>query len=118
MTDDKQHVIVYDDAEVKTLNMANERWRYALSAHALVGPLSALSSDEQRVLRELTEFFGNKPFLRHQFQAFGQFSLVNEENEFFKIVRVVKRHVVSRVAKVYLFMSSTKSKSMTMPALY
>lgn len=48
--------------------------------------------------------FGNKSFLRHQAQAFGQFPFVNayqaEENEFLKNVQIINRQDVPRDANI------------------
>lgn len=74
--DDGRHVILYDDADVEIINLANEQWRYANTALAHVGRFVTLPSNEQRVLAELMKTFGNKPFMFHHAQGFEQSPLV------------------------------------------
>lgn len=101
ITESGEHVINYDDDDVETLTLSNETWRFKpsqSSLNAALGNFCTLPSDEQRILKEIMDVFGNKPFMGHQAQGFEQFPIVNayrkEEDEFTKNVEVVKRSSV------------------------
>lgn len=66
---DDKHVILYDDAEVETLTISDEQWRYDTSEQAHFGRFSTLLSDEQHVLRQMMDVLGNKRILRYRTQG-------------------------------------------------
>ena len=73
-----QHVISYDDGDTETLTMGDETWRFTPTMTAsLIHSLPSLESNEQEALKPIFDFFGNKPFLRHQAQGFDQAVLEN-----------------------------------------
>lgn len=57
-TTDGQHVVRFDDVDAGTLSITNEQWRYSNSLN-----------QKPKVCREMTEMFGNKPFLLHHAQS-------------------------------------------------
>lgn len=85
--------VVYDDGGIETLDFGRETWCYASSAKLLSICASSikLNSDAPMVLSSMFNFFGNKPFLRHQAQAFPAYILLNaymtEECDFRKVVK-------------------------------
>ena len=100
ITDDNQHVIVYDDGDIETLNMNNQEWRFSdtnndnvtnssnnnddnsndndATLHpSTVCHLPTLKSNEQDYLRSLFEHFGNTPFIISETQGFPQSCIIN-----------------------------------------
>lgn len=73
VTKDGEHVVVYDDAYIETVNMAEEVWRYepaqSMNANTVLLEIT-LYSNEQLVLKELMATFGYKPFMWHHVQEF------------------------------------------------
>lgn len=63
-----------------------------------------LESNEQKVLSDMVEAFGNKPFPRNHVQAFDQSAMVNsyrkEEEKFLKNFRSAPQSSVPKTAKV------------------
>lgn len=84
--------------------MSNQQWCFDTNAHAHIGCLESLPSDEQSILRQIFNLFGNRSFMRHHAQAFDQFVIANayaaEEAEFKKTVEVVNRSSVPKGSNV------------------
>lgn len=117
ITTNGKHVIKYDNDDVETLTMSTEIWRYQSGPSALAGQLTALTSIEERVLKELMKVFGKKPFLLQHAHEFEQFPISNahaaEESEFTKTVHIFKRSSVPQDEKVISSHVLYKVKSMT-----
>lgn len=101
------HVIHYDDDEIETLNLSNESWKF-VSTNSVVASTTAfnrvLESNEQEVLGDIFESFGNRSFLRYQAQSFDQAVLYNsykkEESDFLRNVKIVPRSSVPKSANI------------------
>ena len=64
-------VIQYDDNDIETLNLNDEKWDFELPTtlnSAYSGFSTALKSNEEEVLSDMVEALGNRPFLRHHAQ--------------------------------------------------
>lgn len=89
------HTVVYDDGGIETLYFANETWRYASGAMlmSMIASSIRLESNAPDVLASMLQYFGNKPFLRHEAQSFPDYVLLNaysaEETEFRRTVRAI-----------------------------
>ena len=89
-------MVVYDDAELETLHLDTETWRFEDTLAATLGIFDkTLPSSEQHVLREMFARIGNKSFMLHHAQGFEQFPLTRaysaEEDSFIKTVQRVAR---------------------------
>lgn len=97
---------MYNDGDIETIELLNETWRYASSAKLLsIDALSVhLDSEVPRVLDEMLAYFGNRPFLRHQAQAFPNYVPINayndEETEFKKAVKLTDLSDVPKDANI------------------
>lgn len=75
------HVKVnYDDGGRERIDMTKQTWKilpasFATSLQDSTAP--ELSSTVSSVLVAMEQYFGNKPFLKHQVQGFEQFPQVN-----------------------------------------
>lgn len=105
--DDGACVIEYDDADVETLNISKEMWRYKPNNtfHSNAGTFErTLQSPEGSFLKETLTVFGNRPFMLHHAQGFEQFPLVKtyrrEEKSFTKTVKRIPRHSAPRNANI------------------
>lgn len=74
-----EHLIKYDDDESETLNLNDEEWGYEQPSNlqAAFGSVITLQSNEQEVLSDMLEVFGNSSYMRHHTQAFDQAPLIN-----------------------------------------
>lgn len=92
---DGNHTFVYDDGAIETLDFRNETWRFASKPNLLAISAFFLSrkSDMPRILAFMYEFFGNKPFLRYQAQAFPEYAPLSEyqieEDDFRHTVKTI-----------------------------
>ena len=116
VTDNNQHVIVYDDGDMETLTMDEQEWRFNDSHNenendtgstlqsSTVSHLPTLKSTEQTELQLLFDHFGNRPFLISHAQGFSQAAIINayrtEEDAFKRTVREVSREAVPHNANV------------------
>lgn len=92
--DDGHLNIHYDDGGKECLDMTKEVWKYTESLSASSSTLTPeleLKCAESDVLSSMVDYFGNKPFFRHQVQGFDQYVLFNsyqtEEETFLNTVR-------------------------------
>lgn len=70
--DDGKCLITYDDDDTETLNMDHETWRFeqsSLQASSLQIQ-KVLKSNEQEVIRSMTDSLGQRPFMWHHAQGF------------------------------------------------
>ena len=121
ITANNEHVIVYDDGDIETLNMSIEEWRFNDIANdndvntesqnenstlqsSTVSHLPTLQRNEKSDLQSLFDHFGNRPFLTSHAQRFPQAAIINsykrEEEAFKRIVREVCRETVPSNANV------------------
>lgn len=70
---------VYDDGGIETLNFQNETWHYSFSAKLLSIHAGSfrLESNASTLIDEMLNYFSNRPFIRHQAQAFPTYVLQN-----------------------------------------
>ena len=105
ISDSGYHTVTYDDGDTEALLINEENWRFANTLQSsTVTSLPMLESNEQTSVGRIFDFFGNKPFLRHQAQGFDQAALENaysaEETAFLKTVQPIPRSAVSDDANI------------------
>ena len=71
-----KHVISYDDGDKEELVLSDETWRALPALNSSIIPGKKLKSNEQTVLAQMLDTFGNKSFLRQQAQGFEQAVIV------------------------------------------
>lgn len=94
--EDDQKTIHYDEGDVEKQSMQSEIWIYRnYHNNELVENPSSLQvvSNEDQVLQDFVELFGNKAILKHESQGFQQFPLLNthekEEEHFLRTVDII-----------------------------
>lgn len=102
----ESETVVYDDGRIETLDFDHETWRSESRAKLLSIEAFSIRLEivVQNVLDAMINYFGNKPFIRHQAQAFPSYVLHNayaaEENDFKKTVQVTPMNDVPNDAKI------------------
>lgn len=104
LTSDGKHVVLYDEADVETLNFDSEQWRFDSSQNANIGSITVLPSSEQSILMQMFNVFGNRTFMKHHIQAFDQHDVENayemEEVDFLKNDKIFSRLSVLKGSNV------------------
>lgn len=114
ITKHRNHVIVYGEADLETIDLENETWRFEYALGASTGNCDkTLPSSEQPVLREMLSRLRNKSILPHHAQRFKKCPLTRayavEEDSLLKTVKRVKRKTVRTSANVSSNMWSNSS---------
>lgn len=110
--------VVYDDGGIETLDFATETWQYASSAKLrdLSATSLTLKSGLNDVLMRMFNYFGNKPFMRHQAQGFPQYALKNaydsKETDLKKLSQLLILLMSLPAPTLYLVTTYTNSSSM------
>lgn len=79
------HVLMYNDGDVDTLILMGELWRQIrgqTTSNVLRASLNiSLTSNEQYILSDMMDTFGNKAFSKQHAREFDQYAIVNAHRE-------------------------------------
>lgn len=93
ITTDDKHTVQYDDGDSETLDINGEQWRYINLLSAKVSYLPRFESEKPKVLKEILNYIGDKPFLFQHVQRFPQHVIYETyKQEEAELVKPVERY--------------------------